>query len=927
MDPDYYELLAASSKSQDKSTAFFSSNRHEGVGGFDIFTVSQNKKSGQWEHPRSFSEINTEKDEYGVVLHPSGHTLYFSSNGYQTMGGYDIFKTEYDGKHWSKPENLGYPINSTADDIVYSISEDGNRLYFSSNRTSGNGDYDVYLVNFMPDVMPAGKSETLPVNVSAEAIGTISSGEPLTVSEASAIPATVTSSGVAKYPAALNGFISDNQTYMPLNNVTLRLLDKSNNAEEVIDTDSKGVFYAILSAGGSYRIAIDAPGYHPYEEDFKVSEEVGQKLSKNISLSPLLDGSADVVASVIPEQQTATAEPEEEYEDIVVLAPVVASDEPEQQQPQAVKEYPVAVTGLITDNETFAPINAAQITVMLKDSNDEHVFESNNKGLVNFYLASGNTYTIIIDASDYEFYVEEFVTPDGPDQKLSKTFQLQTGPSLVTEEVEPNISSIDLLGEEDAAVMTPIVNPVLDPVLEEPEPEVEIEIEEEVVEVQPEPEPVVVAEVVPEPEVVVEPEPEIEVVEVQPEPEPVQESDILYEEDIVVLTPVLPLTDENDTTAENREYPVNLKIYVSDSKTLLPLAVPVRLTVKNTDIDNTLNTDEKGMLDVTIASGNTYRLGVEYEGYISAEEEFDVVKGPGQFLTRNILLSPVAPAVAPETVVAEVIEAEEEPEPEVNVQPEPEPAVVEEPEPTIEPATEIEPVIVPVEETPVEEIPVVEETPVVAATPEPVVEKASAESSAPAVIVLSGTIVSADTRKPVTTAAVTLTDATRGITEEIQVSKGKFTVNALAGSNYSVKVTAEGYQTVVRDMATSSNDREIDLPVELHPVTEAFVVNVSFDFDRAALNERAEQALQDAIALLKEGKTVYLIGHTDNAGGAGYNKRLSERRAETVSTYLRVHGIAPDDVKISWKGLSNPVETNFTTSGRKLNNRVEIWMK
>jgi outer membrane protein OmpA-like peptidoglycan-associated protein len=241
----------------------------------------------------------------------------------------------------------------------------------------------------------------------------------------------------------------------------------------------------------------------------------------------------------------------------------------------------------------------------------------------------------------------------------------------------------------------------------------------------------------------------------------------------------------------------------------------------------------------------------------------------------------------------------------------PEPVIVTEPEPEkIETGT------------PVTEIPVVE-TPVKKTT---VVEKAGAESS-PAIIALSGTIVSADTKKPVTTATVTLTDATRGITEVIKVSEGKFTVNTLAGSNYSVKVTAEGYQTVVRDVETSSNDRKIDLPVELHPVTETFVVNVYFDFDRAALNEKAEQALQDAIALLKQGKTVYLIGYTDNTGGKGYNKRLSERRVETVSTYLRVHGITPDDVKISWKGFSNPVETNFTTSGRKLNNRVEIWTK
>jgi outer membrane protein OmpA-like peptidoglycan-associated protein/tetratricopeptide (TPR) repeat protein len=983
---DYYESLAALSKSQNKLMAFFSSNRYEGAGGFDIF-ISQNKKKGQWERPRNFSEVNTEGDEYGVVLHPAGHTLYFSSNGYQTMGGYDIFKSEYDGKHWSKPENLGYPVNSTADDIVYAISEDGNRLYFSSDRTSGKGGYDIYLVNFMPDVLPVRKAETAPMNVSAEAIGTISADEPLTVLEASAIPATMASSGIAKYPAALHGFISDNQTYAPLNNVTLRLLDKSNNAEEVIETDTKGVFYATLSAGGSYRIAVDAPGYQSYVEDFNVSEEVGQKLSKNIGLSSLTGESTGVMAEVLAERQSEAApeaRSEEKYEDILVLTPVVANDE--QQQLEAVTEYPVAITGLITDSETFAPITAVKVKVTLKNTEDEHIFESDNKGLVNFYLASGNTYVITVIAEDYETYTEEIVTQQGPDQKLSKTFQLQAIPPVVVAEVIPEPAPINLekeaiLVEEEPVVIAPIVELVPVAVLVE-EPEVEVEVD-----VQPDPEPVVVAELipvpvavtepepviveeptpiveVPEPVIVAEPELEPEVaIEAQPEPEPVvvaepepepvivpepvQEGNTLYEENVVVLAPVLALTDGDDATVENREYPVNLKIYVSDSRTLQPLVVPVALTVKNTDMDNLLTTDEKGMLDITIASGNTYRLAVEYEGYFSTEEEFDVVKGPGQFLTRNILLSPVAPAVAPETVVAEVIEiedvpvVEETPEPEIEpvVPVEETPVVVEEPEPTpvivpepvVEEVVEEAPIVVETPEPEIEPVVPVKETPVVVETPvkkTTVAEKADPEPSAPAIIALSGAIVSADTRKPVTTAVVTLTDATRSITEDIKVSnQGKFNINTVAGSKYSIKVTAEGYQTVVQDMATSSKDKKIALPVALHPVTETFVVNVHFDFDRAALNEKAEQTLQEAIALLKQGKTVYLIGYTDNAGGQGYNKRLSERRVETVNTYLRVHGITPDDIKTSWKGFSNPVETNFTTSGRKSNNRVEIWMK
>ncbi|MDR2448924.1 MAG: carboxypeptidase regulatory-like domain-containing protein [Prevotellaceae bacterium] len=948
---DYYESLAASSKSNNKSLAYFSSNRYEGAGGFDIF-FSQSNKKGQWERPRGVSEINTEGDEYSVVLHPAGHTLYFSSKGYQTMGGYDIFKSEYDGKHWGKPENLGYPINSTADDIVYSISEDGNRLYFSSNRISGKGGYDIYRVNFMPDVMPARRAEAMPMNVSAEAIGTISSGEPLTVSEAPATPATVAPSITAKYPAALHGFISDNQTYEPLSNITLRLLDKSNNAEEVIETNNKGIFYATLSAGGSYRIAIDAPGYQSYEEDFKITEEVGQKLSKNISLSSLTDETRDVVAEVLSEQPEVAPESEESYENVVVLTPVLESD-----QPQEVTEYPVAITGLVADNETFAPVRAATIKVTLKGSDDEHIFESDSKGLVNFYLASGNTYVITTSAADYEEHTEELVLSQGPDQKLSKTFQLRAIPPVVVAEVIPAPEPVleeEVPMEEETVVTAPVVELVPVPVLvEEPEP---------VVPVEPAPEPVIVPEpeatpVLEEPEVQPQQiEEEIAIDEETPVQEPEQEKDLLYEDDVVVLAPILPLSDGGD--AENREYPVNLKIYVSDSQTLQPLTVPVRLTVKDTDMDNMLKTDEKGMLETTIASGNTYHLQVEYEGYNPVTEDFDVAKGPGQSLTHNILLLPLAPVVTPEKVVAEVVPIKEEqpviteeqviiqePVVEEVVEEAPGPLVEEIPEPAVEPAAPVveEPVVEVTPEpavkevvkkapqpekvekgTPVTEIPVVE-TPV---KKTPVTGKTSAEPSAPTVIALSGTIVRTDTRKPVPTAVVTLTDATRGIAEVVKVNnQGKFNINALAGSNYSVKIAAEGYQTVVRDIVTSLKDKEINVPVELYPVAETFVATIYFDFDRAALNEKAEETLKEVITALKQGKKVYIVGYADNLGGRGYNKRLSERRAKTVNTYLQVHGIASDDIEMSWKGFSNPAETNFTLSGRKLNNRVEIWMK
>ncbi|MDR3183778.1 MAG: carboxypeptidase regulatory-like domain-containing protein [Prevotellaceae bacterium] len=969
MGQGYYESLATLSKSYDKPIAFFSSNRYDGLGGFDVFMTQRDKK-GRWERSHNFSEINTSSDEFGVALHPTSKILYFSSNGHQTMGGYDIFKTEYDGRQWGKPENLGYPINSAADDIIYSVSDDGNRLYFSSNRISGKGGYDIYMVNFMPGVLPVRKSTPAAVNVSAEAIGTISSGgeSAITVSDLFSTDPEVISSIVAKYPAAMHGFISDNQTYMPLA-VNLRLLDKSNNAEEVIETDNKGIFYATLSAGGSYRVTIEAPGYRPYTEDFRVSDEVGQKLTKNIGLSPLnvidhVKTVADAVTERIePAVPAAAPETESEYEDVVVLMPVVDTEEQSQEA-----EYPVAVTGLVSDNFTLAPVSA-KIKLAVKDSDDERIVESNSKGLVKFNLAAGKTYVLTATADGYEEYTEEFVTQDR-DQQLSKTFKLQS--------IAPPVAVAEVIPDVDSEPVSTIVELTPVPVLEEvPEDEPRRPTESRDFTLT------------------------AEDIAAQ---QTLEEENVSYEEDIVVLTPVVPLYESPDSILENREYPVDLKVYVSDEKTLQPLAVSVKLTVKDTEIENSLATDDKGMLGVTIASGNTYRLMIESPGYLTAEEVFEVAKGPGQVLTHNITLSPIEPEVTPEQVVAEVI-----PEPEIIEQPEiieepvveplpepvieepavtPEPEVEPVPEPVIEePAVTPEPVVEPVPEPVIEEPavtpepevepvpePVIEESavtpepkvelvpePVIeepAVTPEPVVEKpvvkpepkpepvvklepkpepkpvvektkpAAVESSAPALVALSGAVVGIDTKKPVTDVTVTLTDVTRGITEEVKVNEqGKFNVNTVAGSKYSVKIKAEGYQTVVQDIESSPKSKKIDVPVKLTPVTGTFVANVYFDFDRAALNEKAEQTLQQVIALLKQGGKVYLTGYTDNLGGHGYNKRLSERRVEVVTAYLHAHGITSEEITTSWKGLSDPVETNFTQSGRKLNNRVEIWTK
>lgn len=92
--------------------------------------------------------INTPYDEDGVFMHPDGKTLFFSSNGHRSMGGFDIFYSVMDenGK-FTEPINIGYPINTTDDDLFYVTSPDGKRAYYSSVQEGGYGDKDIYMIS------------------------------------------------------------------------------------------------------------------------------------------------------------------------------------------------------------------------------------------------------------------------------------------------------------------------------------------------------------------------------------------------------------------------------------------------------------------------------------------------------------------------------------------------------------------------------------------------------------------------------------------------------------------------------------------------------------------------------------------------------------------------------------------------------------
>ncbi|MDD2635271.1 MAG: OmpA family protein [Bacteroidales bacterium] len=129
----------------DGNSIFFTSDRKGGYGGTDIY-VMRKLPNNKWSEPQLLpAEVNSAYDEESPFVHPDGVTLFFSSKGHSTMGGYDVFYSEmYKDGTFSEPTNLGYPINTPDDDVSYVMNMDGRRGYIATVKDEGYGDLDLY---------------------------------------------------------------------------------------------------------------------------------------------------------------------------------------------------------------------------------------------------------------------------------------------------------------------------------------------------------------------------------------------------------------------------------------------------------------------------------------------------------------------------------------------------------------------------------------------------------------------------------------------------------------------------------------------------------------------------------------------------------------------------------------------------------------
>jgi len=140
-----YSWESQPSLSSDGNIIIFASDRDGGYGGVDLYEIRKNN-FGEWSNPINLGpKINSANNEKSPFLHADGKTLFFASDNFPSLGGYDIFFSRKDslGK-WQNPENIGYPINTSFNEISLFVTTDGKKAIFASNNLEGVGGWDLY---------------------------------------------------------------------------------------------------------------------------------------------------------------------------------------------------------------------------------------------------------------------------------------------------------------------------------------------------------------------------------------------------------------------------------------------------------------------------------------------------------------------------------------------------------------------------------------------------------------------------------------------------------------------------------------------------------------------------------------------------------------------------------------------------------------
>jgi outer membrane protein OmpA-like peptidoglycan-associated protein len=271
----------------DGQKAFFISNRPGGLGGKDIWSSFRDEK-GRWSEPVNLgATVNTPFDEESLYLSPDNHTLYFSSQGHNTMGGYDIFKTEFRHGSWTKPQNLGHPVNTPGDDLFFVMSPDGKTGFYSSMKPYGYGSSDIYMVTFLgPEKQP--ELPVVPVPL-ASIVRPLAHNLMEQQVEVIHIPMTI-----------LRGRILDDKEGNPLVAV-LELYDNENEMllAQFTSNAANGEYLISLPGGKNYGISVKADNFLFHSENINISESlVTREIINDIRLKKVEVGETIILNNI-----------------------------------------------------------------------------------------------------------------------------------------------------------------------------------------------------------------------------------------------------------------------------------------------------------------------------------------------------------------------------------------------------------------------------------------------------------------------------------------------------------------------------------------------------------------------------------------------------------------------------------------------------
>ena len=274
----------AATLSFDEKTLYFISDKPGGYGKHDIYVTHWDEENKEWGASENVGPtLNTEFDEKGVFFHPDNKTLFFSSEGHKTMGGLDIFKSEfnYETKEWSNPINIGSPINTPDDDVYFVLSGNERYAYYSSFRAEGFGEKDIYRITFLGEEKEPllAYVDILDTNLDSDLkVSGFFDNKPLIL---------------------LRGKVTDGVTNEPLFSTVSIIDNKTNKKIADVVTDENGNYIQVVEGGKEYAISTTMSGYTIASKRIVTKKsDAGTELKADLQLFPPVEGGEFVLRNI-----------------------------------------------------------------------------------------------------------------------------------------------------------------------------------------------------------------------------------------------------------------------------------------------------------------------------------------------------------------------------------------------------------------------------------------------------------------------------------------------------------------------------------------------------------------------------------------------------------------------------------------------------